>query len=71
MVPLSGYSILIFVLFKSDNFPYFDLSLKYDDIKYFFYYAKKLKDNFCALGPRFLNVKEKSHKQIDKKLAED
>ena len=45
-----------------------DLSLKYDDIKYFFYYAKKLKDNFCALGPRFLNVKEKSHKQIDKKL---
>ncbi len=45
-----------------------DLSLKFNEIKFFFKYAKKLKDNFCALGPRFLKTKEKSHKQIDKKL---
>ena len=29
---------------------------------------KKKNNNFAALGPRFLEVKEKSHKQIDKKL---
>ncbi len=45
-----------------------DLSLKFKEIKFFFKYAKKLKDNFCALGPRFINTKEKSHKQIKKKL---
>ena len=45
-----------------------DLKVKYTDLKHFFYYAKKLKDNFCALGPRFINVKEKSHIQIDHKL---
>ena len=45
-----------------------DLSLNFNQIKIFFYYAKKLDDNFCALGPRFLNTKKKGHIQIDEKL---
>ena len=45
-----------------------DLDLDYDQIKFFLKYAKILKDNFSALGPRFLNTKKKGHKQIDKKL---
>ncbi len=38
---------------------------KIDDelIKNFYYSAKELNDNFGALGPRFENVSEKSHKQ--------
>ncbi len=44
-----------------------DLALKFEDIKIFFNYAKKLNNNFCALGPRFLNTKEKGHIQINKK----
>ena len=45
-----------------------DLDLNYNDIKYFFEYAKILKDDFCALGPRFLKTKKKGHIQIDKSL---
>ena len=45
-----------------------DLSINFSDIPIFFKYAKILNDNFCALGPRFLNTKKKGHKQIDKKL---
>ena len=45
-----------------------DLSVNFNQIKIFFYYAKKLDDNFCALGPRFLNTKKKGHIQIDEKL---
>ena len=45
-----------------------DLALNFNDIKKFFYYADILNDNFCALGPRFLNTKKKGHNQIDKKL---
>ena len=45
-----------------------DLSINFSDISIFFKYAKILNDNFCALGPRFLNTKKKGHKQIDKKL---
>ena len=46
-----------------------DLQVNYNDIKVFFYYAKKLRDNFCALGPRFLKTKKRGHIQIDKKLT--
>jgi len=45
-----------------------DLSLDFNKIKIFFKYAKKLNDNFCALGPRFLKTKKKGHKQINKNL---
>ncbi len=45
-----------------------DLALNFNEIKKFFIYAKKLKNNFCALGPRFLKTKKKGHIQIDKKL---
>tara|TARA_B100001093_G_C26761573_1_gene985958 strand:- start:543 stop:1400 length:858 start_codon:yes stop_codon:yes gene_type:complete len=45
-----------------------DLDLNYKDIRHFFDYAIQLNNNFCALGPRFLNTKKKGHIQIDKKL---
>ena len=40
----------------------------YKDLKSFFELARKLNDKFSALGPRFLNVKTKSHKQIKSNL---
>jgi len=45
-----------------------DIDFNYKDLNIFFLWAKKLNNKFCALGPRFLNVKNKSHKQIDKSL---
>jgi len=45
-----------------------DLALDFKQIKEFFKYAKKLKDSFCALGPRFIKTKKKGHLQIDKNL---
>ena len=58
---------------KKINTKYFihlspDLDLNFKDIKKFFYYAKKLNNDFCALGPRFLKTKKKGHVQIDKNL---
>ena len=38
------------------------------DLNKFIEVAKKLDNKFSALGPRFLNVNNKSHKQIDKNL---
>ena len=48
-----------------------DISIKNDDIKKIYEKAKKLKDNFAAIGPRFINVNAKSHKQsnIKKELS--
>ncbi len=45
-----------------------DLEFNFDDLNIFLDYAKKKEDRFAAIGPRFLNVKEKSHNQIDEKL---
>jgi hypothetical protein len=45
-----------------------DIEINFENLEVFLNYAKKLDDRFAALGPRFLNVKEKSHKQIDEKL---
>ena len=45
-----------------------DIDFNYKDLNIFFLWAKKLNNKFCALGPRFLNVKNKSQKQIDKSL---
>jgi len=45
-----------------------DIIFNYNDISVFFKYAKKLDDRFSALGPRFTNVNEKSHIQINKNI---
>lgn len=45
-----------------------DIDFNFEDLKIYLDFAKKKNNNFAALGPRFLEVKEKSHKQIDNKL---
>ena len=45
-----------------------DIKFDYKDLDKFMRVAKKLDNKFSALGPRFLNVNKKSHKQIDKNL---
>ena len=45
-----------------------DLEFNFKDLNIFFDFAKKIEDKFAALGPRFIGVKEKSHKQINEKL---
>ena len=45
-----------------------DIEFDFNKLEVFLNYAKEIKDKFATLGPRFLNVKEKSHKQIDNKL---
>ena len=45
-----------------------DIKFDYMNINKFIEVAKKLDNKFSALGPRFLNVNNKSHKQIDKNL---
>ena len=45
-----------------------DLEFNFEDLKIFLNFAKTKKNNFAALGPRFLDVKQKSHKQINKNL---
>ena len=41
-----------------------DINLNLDKIKVFYDLASLLNDKFAAIGPRFLHVDEKSHKQI-------
>ncbi len=45
-----------------------DLEFNFEDLKIFLDFAKIKENKFAALGPRFLNVNKKSHKQIDDKL---
>ena len=45
-----------------------DILFNYKDLKYFFDFANKINGKFAALGPRFLNVKNKSHRQIKENL---
>ena len=45
-----------------------DIDFNFSDLNLFIDFANKKNDNFAALGPRFLEVKEKSHKQISKNL---
>jgi len=45
-----------------------DINFNFEDINFFINFAKEKKDKFAVLGPRFLEVKEKSHKQIDENL---
>ena len=48
-----------------------DISFNFNDLKIFLDLAKKLNDKFCAIGPRFTNVNEKSHRQISKNKIYD
>ncbi len=45
-----------------------DLEFNFKDLDIFLDFAKKNNNKFAALGPRFLDVKEKSHKQINENL---
>ena len=45
-----------------------DLEFNFEDLNIFLDFAKIKKNNFAALGPRFLDVKQKSHKQINENL---
>ncbi len=45
-----------------------DIEFSFKDLEVFLNYAEKLKNSFAALGPRFLNVKQKSHKQINEQI---
>jgi len=45
-----------------------DIQFKFKQLNIFFKIAKELNNKFSALGPRFLNVKTKSHKQIKSDL---
>ena len=45
-----------------------DIDFNFNDLNLFIDFANEKKDNFAALGPRFLEVKEKSHKQIKEDL---
>ena len=45
-----------------------DLEFNFEDLNIFLDFAKTKKKNFSALGPRFLDVKQKSHKQINENL---
>ena len=44
-----------------------DIEFNFREIEIFLDYANKLKDEFAALGPRFINVNDRSHKQINNK----
>ena len=45
-----------------------DIEFNFNDLNIFIQFAKEKKDNFAAIGPRFLDVKEKSHKQINTRI---
>ena len=44
-----------------------DIDFNFKEIEIFLEYAKRLNDQFAALGPRFKDVDGKSHKQINEK----
>ena len=48
-----------------------DINFNFNDILIFTDLAKKLNDKFAAIGPKFLDVKKKSHKQISEKAVYD
>jgi N-acetylglucosaminyl-diphospho-decaprenol L-rhamnosyltransferase len=45
-----------------------DIEFKYGDLNIFLELARELDNKFAAIGPRFLNVKKKGHKQISDKI---
>ncbi len=45
-----------------------DIIFDFKDLEIYVNFAKEINDKFAAIGPRFLNVKERNHRQIDEKL---
>ena len=45
-----------------------DLDFNFKQLKVFYNEAKKLKNQFSAIGPRYLNADKKSHKQSNQKI---
>jgi len=45
-----------------------DINFRFEDLKFFIDLAKNLNNKFAAIGPRFKDVKESSHKQINEDL---
>ena len=45
-----------------------DLEFNFEDLNIFLDFAETKENKFAALGPRFLEVKEKNHKQINQDL---
>jgi len=48
-----------------------DINFDFNDILIFTDFAKKLNDRFAAIGPKFLDVKKKGHKQISENVEYD
>ena len=48
-----------------------DINFDYKDIWVYLDFAKKLNNKFAAIGPRFLDIKKKSHKQISESVDYD
>ena len=48
-----------------------DIDFDYKDIWVYQDFAKKLNNKFAAIGPRFLDIKKKSHKQISESVDYD
>ena len=68
-----GVSVSLNYAVKKTKTTYFlqispDILFNYKDLEKFFNFANKINDKFAALGPRFLNIKNKSHKQIKENL---
>tara|TARA_B100001057_G_scaffold472366_1_gene535596 strand:+ start:618 stop:1487 length:870 start_codon:yes stop_codon:yes gene_type:complete len=69
----NGFSSAFNLAVKNVQTDYFihlspDILLDFNDIDIFFEYAEKLNNQFCVLGPRFINTKKRGHKQIDQNL---
>ena len=45
-----------------------DIDFDFDDLKIYYELANEINNKFAAIGPRFVDVKEKSHKQIKKNI---
>ena len=48
-----------------------DINFDFNDILIFTDFAKKLNDKFAAIGPKFLDLKKKGHKQISENVEYD
>ncbi len=44
-----------------------DIEFNFDDLNLYMDFAREKKDKFAAIGPRFIDVNEKNHKQISEK----
>ena len=48
-----------------------DINFDFNDILIFTDFAKKINDKFAAIGPKFLDLKKKGHKQISENVEYD